>query len=126
MSTKKLLVAFNPKKPTSKSSDFLFPLIVDGHPKFLGLSSGKYFEYGMVVMTGKEVTENDVFAKIVDLGRKVENVDQMLGEISEYLAMFKNYKISNVLKVVDNSSESRGFSLEKTNLRSSPARKGLP
>lgn len=126
MNTKKLLVAFDPKKPTSRSSDFLLPMVIDDNPMFLGLSSGKYFEYGMVVMTGKAVTVNDVFAKVVDLGRKVDDVDEMLDLIAKYFELVKKYKISNVLKVVDDLSVSYGFDLEKTSLKSSEVKKGLP
>jgi len=80
-------VAFNPDKPTAKSSDFLLPIFVDGIPKFLGLSSSRHFDYGMVVMTGKDVSVNDVFAKLVVSGRKIESVDQTLESITRYLAV---------------------------------------
>ena len=126
MSTKKLLVAFNPDKPTAKSSDFLLPIFVDGTPKFLGLSSGKHFDYGMVVMTGKDVTVNDVFAKLVDSGRKIESVDQTLESITMYLQLLKDFKISNVLKIKDEPSSDIGFTLEKTGLKPSAKKKGLP
>ena len=126
MKTKKLLVAFNPDKPTAKSSDFLLPIFIDGVPKFLGLSSCKLFDYGMVVMTGKDVTVNDVFAKLVDSGRKIENVDQTLASIAKYFELLKEFKISNVLKLVDESSSGAGYGLEKTGLKASAKKKGLP
>ncbi|MEJ1414892.1 MAG: hypothetical protein RPU90_15210 [Candidatus Sedimenticola sp. (ex Thyasira tokunagai)] len=124
--TKKLLVAFNPERPTAKSSDFLFPVVIDGEPKFYGLSSGKYFEYGMAVMTGKVVTVNDVFAKLVDSGCKVESVDETLESIGNYFELLKAFKISNVLRLVEDSSSPFGVGLEKTSFKPSAKRRGLP
>ncbi|TQF67879.1 hypothetical protein [Pseudoalteromonas luteoviolacea] len=126
MNTKKLMVAFNPKKPNFKYSDFLLPIVVDGEAKLLGLSSGKYFEYGMVIMAGKEVSVNDIFAKLVDLGTKIDDVDATLVNISQYVNMLKGFKISNVLKVKSSHSNTSGFSLEKANVKPSNPKKGLP
>lgn len=119
-------MAFNPDKPTAKSCDFLLPIFVDSVPKFLGLSSYKLFDYGVVVMTGKEVTVNEVFVKLVDSGRKIENVDQTLVSIAKYFELLKEFKISNVLRLVDESLACTGYSLEKTGLRASEKKNGLP
>ncbi len=119
-------MAFNPDEPTATSSDFLLPVLVDGSPKFLGLSSGKYYDYGMVVMTGKEVTVNDVFAKLLDSGRKIESVDQTLEYITKYLEFLKSFKIGNVIRIKDDSSSGIGFALEKTELKPTVKKKGIP
>jgi len=124
--TKKLLVAFNPERPTAKSSDFLFPVAIGGEPKFLGLSSSKYFEYGMVVMAGKAVSVNDLFAKLVDSGRKVESVDETLESIGNYFELLKAFKIGNVLRLMNDSSSPSGIGLEKTSFKPLAKKKGLP
>lgn len=125
MKTKKLLVAFNQAKPTIKSSDFLLPVLVDGQPKFLGLSSGEHYEYGMVVMIGREITVNDIFAKVVDLGEKIDSVDEMLITIGNYFELLKKFKISNVLKCIEGGSGEFGFDFEQINFKRS-AKKRLP
>ncbi len=102
------------------------PIVIDGELKFFGLSSGKYFEYGMVVMTGKAVTVNDVFTKLIDSGRKVESVDETLESIGNYFELLKAFKISNVLRLIDDSSSPSGVGLEKTSFKPSAKKRGLP
>ncbi len=78
MATKKMLVAFDKSKPTATSSDFLAPIWEGEYPCFLGLKSGRFQEYGLVVFTGRQIEVNDVFAKMVDSGHKILGVDRTL------------------------------------------------
>ena len=65
ITTKKLLVAFDPSNPDARSSDFLAP-INDSSGLFLfGLKSKKSHTQGMMVYLGKDITVNDVAAKLV-------------------------------------------------------------
>jgi len=124
--TKKLLVAFNPDKPNSKSKDFLFPIYTEDNPKFFGLSSGKYFEYGMLVLVGKSVSVNDLFAKLVDSGREIESVDETLESIGNYFELAKTFKIGNIVQAVEDTSSIIGVGLERVNFKPSPKKKDLP
>lgn len=118
--TKKLLVAFDPKCTEAKSSDFLAPVWEGETPRLLGLKSGKLHKYGLVVFVGRDFTANDLFAKLVDAGRKVESVDRVLAELGAYLGMVKVRRIGEVLSVEAAPDEAIGFALQQTNLKASP------
>ena len=111
MTTKKLLVAFDPQKPEKRSSDFLAVVLEGQEPKLLGLKSRKMFVSGMMVYLGKEITANDLFAKLVDSGRKVENVQQTLNVLQAYIQMLQDFRIGNVLAVQADAAS--GFKLLK-------------
>lgn len=54
ITTKKMLVAFDPKRGDKASSDFLAPLNDSTGVSLFGLRSKKLSEHGMVVYIGKE------------------------------------------------------------------------
>jgi len=124
--TKKLLVGFDVKRLTAKSSDFLLPVVTNSEPKLYGLSSGKHFYYGMVVLTGKAVTVSDVFAKLVDSGARIKSIDETLGGINYYFDVLKTFKVGDVLRIVKDPSSCYGFRLEKTSFKPLVKKKGLP
>jgi hypothetical protein len=98
--SKKVLVAFDPEKPEKSSSDFLVPVRNEsGELEFFGTKSGKAIPYGMVILTSRAVTENDLFAKLVDTGRKVPSVEGTLGTLCNFLDAMKTVKIGNVVTV---------------------------
>lgn len=98
--SKKVLVAFDPEKPDKSSSDFLVPVQVEsGDIEFFGTRSGKTVRYGMVILTSRAITENDLFAKLVDTGRKVPNVANTLEVLANFLEAMKSVKIGNVVEV---------------------------
>jgi len=70
-------------------------------------------DLGLVVYAGKEVTVNDLFAKLVDSGRKIESVDQTVKMLSAYIAMLQGYKIGNVMSVETDAAEPSAFRLVK-------------
>jgi hypothetical protein len=119
MKTKKILVAFDPARPKAQSGDFAIPVIVDGRVQLVGLRSGTTLSLGMMVYLGKEITVNDVFAKLVDSGRKVPSVDQTVKMIGDYLAMLQGHKIGNVIKLESAPDLPEGFRL--TRVASSPS-----
>ncbi len=97
--TKKLLVTFDQAKPDGGAGDFLVPVREEGRPRFVGLRSGKAADLGRMVFVGKEVTVNDLFAKLVDSGHKVGSVDQTVGMLGDYLEMLQEHKIGNVIEI---------------------------
>lgn len=98
-STKKMLVAFDPTKPDAQTTDFLIPWSRDGQRVFLGLKSGKEAALGMMVFIGRSITENDLFAKLVDSGAVIPNVDDTLALLRSYLEGLQSLKIGNVARI---------------------------
>ena len=124
--TKKLLVSFDPNRPEAKSGDFLAPVCDGERPRFLGLESGKLHDYGLVVFVHREVTVNDVFARLVDTGRKIDSADRVLAELGAYLEMFRDYRIGDVLELRATPGGSVGFTLSKTDMKARGPRTKLP
>src|SRR5690606_23027577 len=79
---------------------------------FLGLDSGKAQKYGMIVLTGRDLSKNDVFAKLVDSGRKIANVAGTLALIERYLFELKEFKIGNVIGIEYTASKPHDFKLK--------------
>ena len=98
-STMKLLVAFDPTKPDSQTTDFLIPWSRDGQRVFLGLKSGKEAALGMMVFIGRSITENDLFARLVDSGEVIPNVDETLTLLRSYLEELQLLKVGNVARI---------------------------
>lgn len=122
MKTKKILVAFDPARPKAQSGDFAVPISVEGTVRLVGLSSGKPVSQGMMVFLGREITANDVFAKLVDTGRKIASVDQTVKMIGDYLAMLQEHKIGNIVALEAAPDSPEGFRLVK--LANSPSGAG--
>ncbi|MBS0262398.1 MAG: hypothetical protein JSS02_10650 [Planctomycetes bacterium] len=102
-STKKLLVAFDPVRPDAQTSDFLIPWHRDGKPLLIGLKSGKESALGTVVFVGREITRNDLFAKLVDSGMIIANVEDSLAMIDSFLKCVQLLKIGNVARICSSS-----------------------
>ncbi len=126
MITKKILIAFDFDDSNSKLSDFLIPVFEEGSPKFFGLKSCKSVDFGMMVYIGRDVTPNDLFAKLVGTGRKIENVDKIMQNIEEYLRMLQNYKIGNILAIEASPTETTEFQLKKIANTPQCIKKNLP
>jgi len=115
--SKKVLVAFDPENPDKQSSDFLVPMHNDaGGIDLFGTRSGKTVPYGMVVLTSRAITENDLFAKLVDTGRKVASVDETLALLASFVEAMKTVKIGNVVE-----AESDGDGVKLTVAARSPS-----
>lgn len=99
MTTTKLLVAFDPKKPDRRSSDFLVVMLEGTQAKLLGVKSKKHAASGLVVYLGREIKANDLFAKLVDTGQKIESVGQMLRTLENYIEKLQEFRIGNLLAV---------------------------
>jgi hypothetical protein len=68
---------------------------------------------GRMVFIGKSITVNDVFANLVESGRKIESVERTVAALESYLRMLQDYKIGNILAVEPCSDEPCGFRLKK-------------
>jgi len=112
MTTKKMPVNYDASRPESGSSDFLAVVFENAVPVFFGLRSKRIRKSGRMVYLGQEITENDVFARLVDSGRKIENVEPTLKVLADYVQQLGNFKISNIITVVPKGTES-GFELVK-------------
>ena len=114
MKTKKILVGYDPAKPDKNPGDFLVVVFESSQPCFLGLRSQKLWHSGRMVYIGKEITEKDIFAKLIETGRRIEDVDQTLKVLETYLTQLQNYRIGNVLTIKEDSSGEYKFRLVKT------------
>ena len=112
MSTKKLLRAYDESKPESGRSDFLTVLLDGQNPVLFGLKSRRICQSGTIVFIGREIIANDIFARLVESGRKIPNVKQTLETIEAYVQQLGNFKVGNVVTVAP-KSESPGFELVK-------------
>jgi hypothetical protein len=97
--TKKMLVAFDLEKPDAQSSDFLIPWSRSGKQVFVGLKSGNESALGMMVFIGRAVTENDLFAKLVDSGAVIDDVDATFALLRSYIEQLRALKIGNVARI---------------------------
>ncbi|RCS48328.1 hypothetical protein DTL42_13470 [Bremerella cremea] len=104
--SKKVLVAFDPDNPDKQSSDFLVPVqLEDNEMALLGSRSGKLWKYGLVVLTSRAVNKNDLFAKLVDSGQKVPDVEACLAQLESFVVQLKTVKIGNIVSIaIDNDA----------------------
>lgn len=97
--SKKLLVPFDRSKPEWNPSGFLVPWKHEGKLCFRGLQSERFYELGKMVYIGVAITENDLFAKLVDAGAVIDNVDATLDILRSYLDGLQAFKIGNVVRI---------------------------
>ena len=111
MTTKKMLAPFDFNNPDKSINGFLYPNIDEEHiNSFLEINKGKKWKTGMVVFVGREVSKNDIFAKIIDSRKKIKSVSNTLELIQKYINQVKQYKIGDILAI---KSSSDGFELIK-------------
>jgi hypothetical protein len=124
MNTKKLLVASDADTGET-SNDFLVVLLEsEQEPKLFGLKSRKSFSSGVVAYIGMEITENDLFARLVDAGRYIADVDHTLGVLETYIQKLQEFRIGNVLTITgDALSGFRLVKLADTPPRTDPERR---
>ncbi len=112
--TKRILVGYDPAKPDKNSGDFLAVVFECSQPCFLGLRSLRLWQSGRMVYIGRDITEKDVFVKLIETGRCVDDVDHALRTLEAYLTLLQSYRIGNVLTIEKSLSEGHGFQLVKT------------
>jgi len=104
--TKKLLVPFDAARPRSNAEGYLIPSIVDGQYVLVELTKGRPHAYGLTVYVGRAVTENDLFARMVDSGAKISSVDETLSRLRRYVEKVQSLHIGNVVRVRISGEES--------------------
>jgi hypothetical protein len=126
--SKKALVRFDPTQPEKLSSDFLAPFRDErGAVGLASLKTGKPIQYGLVVFTGRAVTANDVFAKVVDAGHKVPSVPSTLADLEAFITQLSLCGIGAVVELQTSTENACGFLLKKTAFKSgSPEVRSLP
>lgn len=98
--SKKMVVRFDPKNPKKASSDFLAPFRDEsGNVYLASLKNARNASFGLVVYTGREITCNDVFAKLVDSGMKIESVEEKQTDIQSFLTQIAQFKIGDVIEI---------------------------
>jgi hypothetical protein len=95
--TKRLLVPFDPAKPEWNPSEFLIPAMRQGRPIFVGLTKGGEFKLGRVVFIGQAIGENDLFAKLVASGAKIESAEETLATFGQYVKKLQSLSSSFAL-----------------------------
>ncbi|WP_298140193.1 hypothetical protein [Flavobacterium sp.] len=112
MKSRKVIVPIDIEKPDKNINDFLYPKLTNDVVSFFRISNEKEWKYGMVILKGGGVTENDLFAKIVDAKTKIESVDKLLYTLKVYLEKVKEFSIGNIV-YVESSDNDEGFILKK-------------
>ncbi len=119
MKTKKMLIPFDAKQPRKRFNGFLCPNIdKEEMDSFLEIDTNKEWRLGRVAFVGIEISKSDVFARIVDSGKKIKSVDGLLSVIEDYLGQMSNLKIGDVVEI--KPQENGKFELLK--LQKSPRR----
>lgn len=112
LTTKKLLVAFDPSDSGGGAGDFVVPVPETGRVSFVGLRSRRLSVYGRMVYVGKDITVNDLFARLVDSGRKIPSVEQTVRMLQDYVVSLQQHKIGNIVSV-ETTCPPDGFRLIK-------------
>ena len=114
MTTKKILVPFDYNNPDKNISGFLYPNIDEEQiNSFLEVYKGKKWKTGMVVYVGREVSKNDVFAKIIDSRKKIKSVSNTLDIIQKYLNQVRQCKIGDIVEIKSSEDSFELIKLEK-------------
>lgn len=103
--TEKFPVFFDPSRKDDASRDFLIPFRNGKKIVFHGLESGHERELGLIAYIGKSIIANDVFARLVDSGSKINDVDDAFWLIERYVERLQSFKVGNIIRL--NYSEAK-------------------
>jgi len=122
MDTRKILMAIDINDPVKDFNEFLYPDCDYIPAKLTGLKKGEVFNTGVVTLTGT-ITENDIFARIIDNSDKnIKSVRFVLRSLIYYIQEVRKFKIGNIVKVIEADNEF-GFELVKIKDRVSITKK---
>lgn len=97
MKSKKLLVPIDINNPDKKISGFLYPKFSNNRVILVD-ANDKEWNYGMVILKGGGVTENDLFSSIVTKSdEKIDSVDELLSVLNKYLEELSQFRIGNII-----------------------------
>jgi hypothetical protein len=108
---KKMLVPFDETQPSKQIKDFVYPEMFSDGIALVGIAKQKKWNKAMVVYTARDITANDVFARIVDAGIKIDSVDNLFNNLESYVRQLENLKIGNIVGI--ESDDRNGFKLVK-------------
>lgn len=114
-----MLVSNDLDKPEQDVNDFLYPVLIENKFVFKGIKYGKIWKQGRVSFIGKEITKNDIFARIVDSGHKISDVKELISLLDIYVEKIKGLPLGSIISI--NASD-KSFDLENHG-RKSRARK---
>ncbi|WP_430909126.1 hypothetical protein [Maribacter sp. 2-571] len=112
MKSRKAIVPFDPKSPDKRINDFLYPRITGDNVTLVRTNNGEECKYGMVILKGGGINENDLFAKIVDGKTKITSVKTLLSMLEIYLEQIRTFSIGNIV-YIERSDDHPGFVLKK-------------
>lgn len=110
---KKLLTSFDPSNPEGRGGGFVVPIVENERVRFFDLQSKRFSEFAMMVFVGRQITANDLFAKLVDTGRHIPNVEEAMRMLSRYVLCLSNYKVGNVVSIEPSDNDNDAFQLVK-------------
>jgi hypothetical protein len=111
ISTRKMLAPFDPEQPDKVIKGFLYPNIdSESTGSFEQIGTGKKWSAGIVVLVGREITKEDIFAKIVDSGRQASVINVLLESLDVYLQQINEHRIGDIVGL---RSSTNGFELIK-------------
>ena len=114
MTTKKLISPIDLEQPNKIIKGFLYPNFdSEKINSFIELNKEKEWKTGIVVFTGKDINKSDLFAKIVDSGKKIKSVNDLLNNLENYLIQIKSFKIGDVVGVKETKEGFEIFKIEK-------------
>ncbi|SFI88729.1 hypothetical protein SAMN05421753_11377 [Planctomicrobium piriforme] len=97
--TKKLLISFDPSRPDSRKTDILIPWDRDSRRVLWGLNSGKEAELGVMIYVGQSISENDLFARLIDSGATISDIESTMTLLRSYVAALSVIKVGGVARV---------------------------
>ncbi|MEQ8847428.1 hypothetical protein [Botrimarina sp.] len=110
---KKLLTSFDPSNPKGRGGGFVVPIVENERVRFFDLQSNRFSEFAMMVFVGRPITANDLFAKLVDTGRHIPNVEEAMRMLSRYVICLSNHKVGNVVSIEPGDRNNDAFQLVK-------------
>ena len=113
MKSRKILVPVDIENPAKKINDILIPIMDDDSIFLFGLKTKKKWEYGMIVLKGGGIDENEIFSLIVNEKIKLSTAEEdSLKIIEEYLKEINKFKVGNII-YIGKSEDDKMFELKK-------------
>jgi hypothetical protein len=98
--TKKMLAAVEIEELTMRKGGFVIPSQDEGAPDvFAAIDGTGTASFACVVYTGRDLDAKSLFARVIESGAKVRNVNNLLLDLDNYLGQIKGFKVGNVLGI---------------------------
>ncbi|MEX1026385.1 MAG: hypothetical protein WD049_00025 [Candidatus Paceibacterota bacterium] len=98
--TKKMLVAVDMGRITMRKGDFVLPSQDESDAEvFTAIDGTGVATFACVSYTGRDLDANTLFARYVESGAKIANVENLVAELDDYLRQIKMFKVGNVVGI---------------------------